>query len=62
MENNKIFAIKFEIREGKIATKMSSKNLQPHEKIGLLEIAKRQVMDEVSKNRRDIFRGVKKDE
>ncbi|MFH1972431.1 MAG: hypothetical protein ABIJ18_03045 [archaeon] len=55
----KEFNIKFQIRDGRIATKMTSKNMQVQEKIGLLEIAKQQVLDEVRKTKRDIFKGYK---
>ena len=58
----KVFAIKFEIRDGRIATKMTSKNVQAQEKVGLLEIAKQQVLDELRESKRDIFKGVKEDE
>ena len=58
----KVFAIKFEIRDGRIATKMTSKNVQAQEKVGLLEIAKQQVLDELRESKRDIFKGVKKGE
>jgi len=62
MEDEKIFAVKFEIRNGRIATKMSAKNIQVQEKIGLLEIAKQQVLDEVKKTKRDLFKGYKENE
>jgi hypothetical protein len=62
MENDKLFELKFIIKNGRIATKMTSKNVQIQEKIGLLEIAKQQVLDEVKKTKRDLFRSVKKDE
>ena len=58
----KVFAVKFEIRDGRIATKMTSKNVQSQEKVGLLEIAKQQVLDELRESKRNIFKGVKKDE
>ncbi len=62
MEKDKDFMIHFRIRNGKIATKMTSNNVQAQEKVGLLEIAKQQILDELRKTKRDIFKGVKKDE
>ncbi|MAG78644.1 hypothetical protein CL616_04745 [archaeon] len=59
---NKDFVIQFKIKNGRIATKMTSKNLQVQEKLGLLEIAKQQILDEIKKTKRDIFKGVKEDE
>lgn len=59
MEEEKLFVVKFEIKAGHIATKMSSKNVQMQEKVGLLEIAKQQVLDELRKTKKDLFMGYK---
>ena len=57
-----MFELKFIIKDGRIATKMASKNMQIQEKLGLLDIAKQQLLDEVKKTKRDLFRSVTKDE
>lgn len=57
MNENKIFAIKFVVKEGKMGTKMTSKNIAPQEMIGLLEIAKQQILDSLKENKKEIFHG-----
>tara|TARA_Y100000310_G_C20418029_1_gene685297 strand:- start:568 stop:762 length:195 start_codon:yes stop_codon:yes gene_type:complete len=57
--NDKIFMVKFAVKDGKLATKMSSKNMSPQEIVGLLEIAKQQVLDGVKENKKEIFKGSK---
>ena len=57
MEEDKVFIIKFMVKEGKMATKMSSKNMTPQESVGLLEIAKQQILDGLKENKKEIFRG-----
>jgi len=59
MKEDKLFMVKFVVKEGKMATKMSSKNITPQEIIGLLEIAKQQVLDNLKTNKKEIFRGSK---
>lgn len=59
MVENKVFLIKFIVKEGKMATKISSKNLSPQECIGMLEIAKQQLLDGLKTNKTEIFRGSK---
>ncbi|MBI5797924.1 hypothetical protein HZA98_03405 [Candidatus Woesearchaeota archaeon] len=59
---DKIFEVKFVVKDGKMATKMSSKNMSPQETIGLLEVAKQQILDGLRENKKEIFRGSKGDE
>ncbi len=59
MSEDKIFVIKFIVKDGKMATKMSSKNMAPQETVGLLEIAKQQILDGLKENKKEIFRGSK---
>ncbi len=59
MTEDKIFIIKFIVKDGKMATKMSSKNMAPQETVGLLEIAKQQILDGLKENKKEIFRGSK---
>ena len=57
--SDKIYMVKFIVKDGKLATKMSSKNMSPQEIVGLLEIAKQQVLDGVKENKKEIFKGSK---
>ncbi len=65
MTNNtqmeKEFAVRFKIVEGNIETQMKQKNVSPQEAIGLLEMAKSQLLENLSKNRKDIFSGTFKE-
>ena len=51
----KVFALKFVVKDGNIATKVRSKNISPHESIGLLEIAKQQLLDSLKRNKKEFF-------
>ncbi len=57
MVEEKEFIVKFIVKDGKMATKMSSKNMTPQESIGLLEIAKQQILDGLKENKKEMFRG-----
>jgi len=61
VNNDKVFMVKFVVKNGKMATKMSSKNMTPQESLGLIEIAKQQILDGLKKNKKEIFRGSKDD-
>lgn len=52
----KIFAIKFVMREGKIETHMSTKDITPQESIGLLEMAKAQILENIRKGTKEVFK------
>ena len=56
MENNnkREFTIKFLLGE-QISTQMQIKNVSPQEAIGLLEMAKDQIMENVRKGRTNVF-------
>jgi hypothetical protein len=56
---DKLFMVKFVVKNGKMATKMSSKNMSPQETVGLLEIAKQQVLDGLKTNKKEVFKGFK---
>jgi len=58
----KEFAVRFKVRNGNIETQMKQQNISPQEAIGLLEMAKSQLLDNLSKNRKDIFSGTFKDD
>jgi hypothetical protein len=53
-ENKREFAIKFVLGKN-ISTQLQIKNVSPHEAIGLLEMAKDQLMENIRKGRQNIF-------
>jgi len=55
----KIFAVKFKFVGNNIQTQVSNKNVSPQEAIGLLEMAKSQILEGISKGRKEIFSGTK---
>ena len=57
MASDKLFMVKFVVKNGKMATKMSSRNMTPQETIGLLEVAKQQILDGLKANKKEVFRG-----
>jgi hypothetical protein len=59
MAGDKLFMVKFAVKNGKMATKMSSRNMSPQETLGLLEIAKQQILDGLKQNKKEVFRGSK---
>jgi hypothetical protein len=61
MANEKLFMVKFVVNNGKMATKMSSKNMSPQETLGLLDIAKQQILDGLKNNKKEVFKGYKDD-
>jgi len=63
----KVFAVKFMIKDGRIHTEMQNKDVNNQEAIGLLEMAKSQILDSLKVNRKEIFKSeikkeAKKDE
>jgi len=58
----KEFAVRFRVIEGNIETQMKQQNISPQEAIGLLEMAKAQLLEGLSKNRKDVFSGAYKGE
>jgi len=57
---NKVFAIKFDIKPNNIQTQIQNQNVSPHEALGLLEMAKQQILDNLKKSTKEIFKSVKK--
>lgn len=59
MENNqekeKELIVKFKIINNNIQTQVTTKNVSPQEAIGLLETAKDQLLDNLRKNRKELF-------
>ena len=56
----KSFLLRFDVNPGNIQTQMKTQNISPQEAIGLLEMAKGQILDNLKKGRKDIFQAVKK--
>ncbi|RME54421.1 hypothetical protein D6777_03785 [Candidatus Woesearchaeota archaeon] len=57
MENERTFIVKFTIINDNIQTQMHNKNVTPQEAIGLLEMAKSQILENLAKNRKEVFSG-----
>jgi hypothetical protein len=62
MDKEKVFAIKFDLDKGNIKTQIHSRNISAQEAIGLLETAKDQILENLRKGRKEIFKSSKKDE
>ena len=60
MMGDKSFAIRFSIEQENIQTEMHTQNVSPQEALGLLEMAKSQILDNIAKRRKEIFSSVKK--
>lgn len=54
------FIIRFRIIQHNIQTEMKQKNISPQEAIGLLEMAKSQILDNLAKGRKEIFQSQKR--
>jgi len=54
-----MFEVKFVIKNGNIGTKVETKNISPQECVGLLEIAKQQIIKDLEKSKKELFRGSK---
>jgi len=56
----RVFMIRFRINNQNIQTEISNKNISPQEAIGLLEMAKGQILDNLAKGRKEIFQTTKR--
>ena len=56
------FIVRFDIDKENIKTQMRTKNISPQEALGLLDMAKDQILDNLKKGRSDVFQAFKKDE
>lgn len=54
-EKEKELIVKFKIMNGNIQTQVTTKNVSPQEAIGLLETAKDQLLENLRKNRKELF-------
>jgi hypothetical protein len=62
MENQKSFAVKFVLdNKGNIQTQMHNQNISPQEAVGLLEMAKSQILENLAQSRKEVFSGSKKE-
>ena len=60
-EKKKLLLLRFDITEDNIKTSMKTDNVSPQEPLGLLDMAKDQILDNLKKSRKDIFQMEKKD-
>ena len=58
---NKLMILRFDITDNNIKTTMKTENVSPQEALGLLDMAKDQIMDNLKKSRKDVFQMEKKD-
>ena len=57
----KIFGVRFSVSGDKINISMQTENVSAQEAVGLLEMAKDQILDNLKKNRQEIFAAEKKE-
>ena len=60
--DEKVFLLKVDVKEANIQTTMKTQNVSPQEVIGVLEMAKDQIFDNLKQGRKDIFQAFKKDD
>lgn len=60
-EKKKRFLLSFDVNSKNIKTSMKTENISPQEALGLLEMVKGQILDNLKKSRKDIFQMSKKD-
>jgi len=53
----RVFAIRFVIEDGHIRTEMHNSHVNSQEALGLLEMAKAQIIDSLRTGRQEIFKG-----
>ena len=58
---NKMLLLRFDVTKNNIKTSMKTQNISPQETIGLLEMAKSQILDNLKKGRKDVFSMSKKE-
>ncbi|MFH1456384.1 MAG: hypothetical protein ABIF40_05550 [archaeon] len=58
----KAFVIKFIFEGNSIQTQMKTQNVSPQEALGLLDMAKSEILEKLSKGRHQMFSGVSKNE
>ena len=53
----KVFTVRFIIQDGQIRTEMHTQKVNQQEALGLLEMAKTQILDSLKQGRQEIFKG-----
>lgn len=61
-QRKKIFALRFDIENNNIKTSMKTDYISPQEALGLLDMAKDQILDNLKKGRKDLFQYTQKDD
>jgi hypothetical protein len=61
VKKERAFGIKFTLMDKNIQIQMQTKNVTPLEAIGLLDMAKDQLMDNLKKGKKEMFSGYKKE-
>ncbi|MBU2637956.1 MAG: hypothetical protein KJ955_03220 [Nanoarchaeota archaeon] len=56
------FAVRFKVEQENIQTEMHTQNISPQEAVGLLEMAKSQILENLAQGRKEVFSSVKKSE
>ncbi|MEA3378152.1 MAG: hypothetical protein U9Q69_00780 [Nanoarchaeota archaeon] len=62
MEDIREMVIKFSIKGTNIQTQVQTKQVSPQEALGLLDMAKHQILDNLAKDRKELFSGSKTEE
>jgi len=60
-EKQRHFMVRFDIEGNNIKTSMKTENVSMQESLGLLDMAKDQILDNLKKGRKDLFHVSKKD-
>ncbi|MAE43240.1 hypothetical protein CMO93_05690 [Candidatus Woesearchaeota archaeon] len=60
-EKKKRFLLSFDVDNNNIKTSMKTENVSPQEALGLLDMVKDQILDNLKKSKKDIFQMSKKD-
>lgn len=53
----RVFAVRFVIDEGQIKTEMHNSQVSSQEALGLLDMAKSQIIDSLRGNQKEVFKG-----
>jgi len=54
-KNKKLLVLRFDVDSKNIKTSMKTENVSPQETLGLLDMAKDQILENLRKGRNDIF-------
>lgn len=62
MDEKRELIIRFQIVNGNIQTQMQTKKVSQQETLGLLDMAKHQILTNLAKQSKEVFSGSKKDD